>query len=793
MNEQNLQVSQTQSESETSDDYPAKRRDESLLEKIKLKLFIDENFRGTTFEEWHDWKWQIKNSITSTEKLIEVLGKKKNGTIINMPKNHLPFRITPYFVYLLDCLPAEHPLYKTIIPTISELNAIKGEKEDPLDEGKYSPVPNIVHRYPDRALFLVTNFCSTYCRYSLLPNTKILMSDFSEKNIQDIKIGDKIISDKGNICNVYDVFSRQYNGDIVKMKTNRNSEIYTTKEHPFLSIKRNNILCNSGDWKICKPDSKQCKKRHPKHQTSFIPSYNYVSELKGGDFLTTPKLKNEEIKYDDIDLAYLIGLYIAEGDLPVRKNGESMGVRFSFGYSEKDTLVKKLEYIAVNKLKYENVYINEYENKSIVSVRIFDVKLSEFLSKNCGKYSNKKMLSNDLIFNSTDDFKYYLLKGMLDGDGYRGIRKLGFGNGYSLEFNTVSDVLSNQIFMMLIMIGYKPSKYKSNEIGKLKIPKSEKVKNIITSKKIIYRIRLTNKHDYYRFLENKVLNDNSQSRSFIYNDYMFSQIEKYEEIPYSGLTWDLSVQNDESYVANFLSVHNCTRSHMVSKENIVSASEKQWEKGFQYIESHPEIRDVIVSGGDPLTLRDDQIEYILHRLRSIEHVEMIRIGTKVPVVLPMRITPELMNILKKYHPLYMSIHFSHPDELSIETQNACNMLADAGIPLGSQSVLLKGINDNVETFRRLNKGLLKIRVRPYYIYQCDPIPGSEHFRTDIQTGLDIIKGLRGFTSGYAVPQYVIDAPGGGGKIPLLPNYVKEIRDNEIILTNYLDKEYSYPL
>ena len=401
MNEQILQVSQI--ESEDTDPYPAKRKDnESLLQKIKLKLFIDENFKRATFEEWHDWKWQMKNSITSTERLLNVLGKKKNGTIINMPVNHLPFRITPYYVYLLDCLPSDHPLYKTIIPTVNELNSINGEKEDPLDEQKFSPVPNIVHRYPDRALLLVTNFCSTYCRY-------------------------------------------------------------------------------------------------------------------------------------------------------------------------------------------------------------------------------------------------------------------------------------------------------------------------------------------------------------------------------------------------------CTRSHMVSKEDHITATKTEWEKGFQYIETHPEIRDVIVSGGDPLTLKDEQIEYILSRLRSIEHVEIIRIGTKVPVVLPMRITPELTGMLKKYHPLYMSIHFTHPDELTEETQKACNMLADAGIPLGSQSVLLKGINDNVDTFRKLNKELLKIRVRPYYIYQCDPIPGSEHFRTDIQAGLDIIKGLRGFTSGYAVPHYVIDAPKGGGKIPLLPNYVKEIRENEIILTNYLDKEYSYPL
>jgi L-lysine 2,3-aminomutase len=791
MKNQNLQVSQT--ESEDSEFPPAVNKESSLFDKIKLKIFIDEYFRGTTIEEWNDWTWQIKNGITNAEKLVELLGKKKNDIIFNMPKNHLPFRITPYILYLLDSLSTDHPLYKTIIPTVNELNSTEGEKEDPLNEEKDSPVPNIVHRYPDRALFLVTNFCSTYCRYSLLPDTKILMSDFSEKNIQDIKIGDEIISDKGNVCNVYDVFSRQYDGDIIKIKTNKNSEIYTTKEHPFLSIKRNNILCNSGNQRICKPNSENCKKRHPKHQTSFIPSYNYVSELKKRDFLATPKLKNKEAIYNDIDLAYLIGLYVAEGDLPVRKNGESMGVRFSFGYSERNTIVKKLENIAINKLKYEKVYVNEYEKKSITTLRIFDIELQNFLLKNCGKYSDKKALSNDLIFNSTDNFKYYLLKGMLDGDGYYNIRKNNYNNNHSVEFNTVSKVLSNQIFMMLIMIGYKPSIYPSNEIGKIKFSKSKKVKNIIIAKKIIYRIRLTNKHDYYRFIENKILKNGSDSMSFIDNDYMFSEIKKYEEIPYSGLTWDLSVENDESYVANHLSVHNCTRTHMVSRENNVNANKIEWEKGFQYIENNPVIRDVIISGGDPLTLRDDQIEYILQRLHSIKHVEMIRIGTKVPVVLPMRITPELMNILKKYHPLYMSIHFTHPDELTEETQKACNMLADAGIPLGSQSVLLKGINDNVDTFRKLNKGLLKIRVRPYYIYQCDPIPGSLHFRTDIQTGLDIIKGLRGFTSGYAVPQYVIDAPGGGGKIPLLPNYVKEVLDDKIVLTNYLDKEYFYPL
>jgi lysine 2,3-aminomutase len=377
MNTENLQ--QSHNESEPSDPYPAAEKDVPLPTNNRFKLFIDENYPASSLEEWNDWKWQIKNSITKTDRLNAVLGNKKNDTIINMPENHLPFRITPYFAYLLSTLEDNHPLYRTIIPTINELNHIKEETEDPLDEINMSPVPNIVHRYPDRALFLVTGFCSAYCRY-------------------------------------------------------------------------------------------------------------------------------------------------------------------------------------------------------------------------------------------------------------------------------------------------------------------------------------------------------------------------------------------------------CTRSYMVSKRTSITVSNSEWEAGFDYIESHPEIRDVIVSGGDPLTLRDDQIEYILKRLRSIKHVEMIRIGTKIPVVMPMRITPELMNIIKKYHPVYMSIHFTHPDELSEETKKACNMIADAGIPMGSQSVLLKGINDNVETFRELYRKLLFVRVKPYYLYSCDKIPGSQHFQATIDKGLEIIDGLRGHTSGYACPQFVVDT--SKGKISLLPNFVE---------------------
>jgi lysine 2,3-aminomutase len=222
------------------------------------------------------------------------------------------------------------------------------------------------------------------------------------------------------------------------------------------------------------------------------------------------------------------------------------------------------------------------------------------------------------------------------------------------------------------------------------------------------------------------------------------------------------------------------------------SSRSEWEQAFRYIASHPEVRDVLISGGDPLTLHDDKIELLLSELHKIEHVEIIRIGTKVPVVLPQRITPGLVSMLKKYHPLLMSIHFSHPDEITPETAEACEMLADGGIPLGSQTVLLKGINDSPDGMKLLMQKLLKIRVKPYYLYQCDLVPGSRHFRTPVSTGLDIIRHLRGFTSGYAVPQYVIDAPGGGGKIPLLPEYAGDMTDKGLPLKNYLGNMYYYP-
>lgn len=240
-----------------------------------------------------------------------------------------------------------------------------------------------------------------------------------------------------------------------------------------------------------------------------------------------------------------------------------------------------------------------------------------------------------------------------------------------------------------------------------------------------------------------------------------------------------------------VSCRYCTRSRVISNNKRYKLDLAVWEEGLAYIRSNPSIRDVVISGGDPLTLPGLKLEWLLSRLRAIPHLEILRIGTKMPVVLPQRITPSLVRMLKRYHPLYMSIHFTHPDELTPEVSHACNILADAGIPLGSQTVLLKGINDNVDTMRRLMQGLLKIRVRPYYLYQCDPILGSSHFRTPVDKGLEIIQGLRGFTSGYAVPTFVIDAPGGGGKIPLIPDYYQGRDQQGVVLKNFQGLTYHY--
>lgn len=238
-------------------------------------------------------------------------------------------------------------------------------------------------------------------------------------------------------------------------------------------------------------------------------------------------------------------------------------------------------------------------------------------------------------------------------------------------------------------------------------------------------------------------------------------------------------------VTNFCSMYcrHCTRRRLAGHED-VPVTRGDIDVAIDYIRRTPEVRDVLVSGGDPLVLADDAIEYVLRSLRSIDHVEVIRIGTRTPVVLPQRITPELCSMLRKYHPLWLNTHFNHPKEITPESKRACEMLADAGIPLGNQSVLLRGVNDCPHIMKRLVHELVRIRVRPYYIYQCDLSMGLEHFRTPVAKGIEIIEHLRGHTSGFAVPTFVVDAPGGGGKIPVGPQYLISQGERKVVLRNY---------
>ncbi len=234
----------------------------------------------------------------------------------------------------------------------------------------------------------------------------------------------------------------------------------------------------------------------------------------------------------------------------------------------------------------------------------------------------------------------------------------------------------------------------------------------------------------------------------------------------------------------------CTRKRKVGNSDKISM--KFIQNGLDYIRSHPEIRDVILSGGDPLMLTDYMLEKILKGLREIPHIEIIRLGTKMPCVLPQRITPKLIEMIKKYHPIYVNTHFNHPWECTPEAKKACEMLADAGCPVGNQAVLMKGVNDDPDVMLELMRKLLAMRVRPYYIYQADITKSANHFRTPVSKGLEIMDKLRGHTSGLAIPYYVIDAPGGGGKIPLLPQYVLGRNGNDIIVRNYKYDIFTYP-
>lgn len=228
---------------------------------------------------------------------------------------------------------------------------------------------------------------------------------------------------------------------------------------------------------------------------------------------------------------------------------------------------------------------------------------------------------------------------------------------------------------------------------------------------------------------------------------------------------------------------HCTRRRFAGHHDCASPIERI-DKCIEYIANTPEVRDVLLSGGDALLVSDERLEYIISRLRAIPHVEIIRIGSRTPVVLPQRITPELVNMLKKYHPIWLNTHFNHPAEITEESAAACARLADAGIPLGNQSVLLRGINDCTHVMKKLVHELVKIRVRPYYIYICDLSVGIGHFRTPVSKGIEIIENLRGHTSGYAVPTFVVDAPGGGGKIPVMPTYLISQGPNRVVLRNF---------
>ncbi len=234
----------------------------------------------------------------------------------------------------------------------------------------------------------------------------------------------------------------------------------------------------------------------------------------------------------------------------------------------------------------------------------------------------------------------------------------------------------------------------------------------------------------------------------------------------------------------------CMRSRLVGRGTYLP-DRAMWEQALDYIRGHAEIRDVLLSGGDPLILGDDRIAWLLERLRAIPHVEILRIGTKAPATLPQRITPSLCAMLKKFQPLFMSLHFVHPDEFTPETARACGRLADAGIPLGGQMVLLKGVNDDPDTLRRLCQGQLRMRVKPYYLHQCDAIVGSSPFRTALSTGFDLIRGLHGHTTGYAVPTYMVDAPGGGGKVPLTPSYIIGRQGDDVVIRNHAGRLYRY--
>lgn len=317
----------------------------------------------------------------------------------------------------------------------------------------------------------------------------------------------------------------------------------------------------------------------------------------------------------------------------------------------------------------------------------------------------------------------------------------------------------------------------------------------------------------------RIIEEVAQSYPLMINPYYLSLIQTYndpiwrqaipsiDELEGSGFDDPLSEEHDSPvstvvhrypdrallYVFSTCSMicRFCTRKRKVGKEE-KQVSFAEIMEGIAYIRNHSEIRDVVISGGDPLMLEDERLDEILTALRAIPHLEIIRIGSRMPVVLPQRITDSLCQVLAKHHPLFINTHFNHPREITKESKEACSKLANVGIPLGNQSVLLKGVNDDPAVMRELVHKLLLLRVKPYYIYQADLVKGTDHFRTSVQEGLEIIRSLRGHTSGMAVPHYVIDAPGGGGKIALMPEATISHTEEEIRIKNYEGEIFTYP-
>jgi len=378
---------------------------------------------------------------------------------------------------------------------------------------------------------------------------------------------------------------------------------------------------------------------------------------------------------------------------------------------------------------------------------------------------------------------------MLDGDGYFSNKHKIHTKAKSIEFNTVSENLSSQIFMLLVSLGYMPSIYHQEENRTDVCINGRKLNNL----KIMHKIRILDENGYNKWLGIQKDTISSKSESFIHNGYIFCRVSDIlKRKPFvKEIFYDLSVTGDESYLAEFASVHNCTRKRVAGSKDY-HLTDCQLEKIVEYLTLHSEIKDVIISGGDAFTMSTSKLEKIISKIRSVKSVEIIRIGTRTPVVMPQRITSELVNMINKYHPIFVNTHFNHPNELTEESKKACLKMIEKGIPVNNQSVLLKGINDDPVVMAELCRKLLTFRVRPYYIFSCDKVTGTNHFQTSIEKGLEVMDYLRKHISGLGVPSFIVDLQDGKGKIPLLPNYIKEIKKDTVIFQNLFGGISEYP-